>query len=206
VRQVQPLGLGHAVLCARPLVGAEPFAVILPDDLIDARVPVMRSMVELYARNRASVVAVEEVDLSRVHQYGVIKPGKAHGDVHAVVDLVEKPKAEAAPSTLAVVGRYVLSPRVFDHIASGADGRTGEIQLTDGIRGLLAHEKVLAYEFDGDRYDCGSKLGYLKAQVCFGRNHPDFGSEFSEWLADSRTPEEEGTAAIRVARAGVRSA
>ena len=203
VRQVQPLGLGHAVLCARPLVGAEPFAVILPDDLIDAPQPVMRSMVDLYARSGASVIAVEEVDPSLVHQYGVIKPGKSAGEVHAVTDLVEKPRQEVAPSTLAVVGRYVLSPRVFDHIASGADGRTGEIQLTDAIRGLLGHGKVLAYEFEGDRYDCGSKLGYLKAQVCFGRNHPDFGTEFTAWLADSRTAQDD-PAMLHPARAGAR--
>ena len=205
VRQIQPLGLGHAVLCARPLIGAEPFAVILPDDLIDAPVPVMRSMVELHARHGASVIAVENVDPSLVHQYGVIEPGNSRDDVHTILGLVEKPRQEAAPSTLAVVGRYVLSPRVFDHIASGADGRTGEIQLTDAIRGLLAHEQAIAYEFEGDRYDCGSKLGYLKAQVCFGRNHPDFGSEFTEWLAGDRATT--GAARSRAtARAGARSA
>jgi UTP--glucose-1-phosphate uridylyltransferase len=203
VRQIQPLGLGHAVLCARPLVGSEPFAVILPDDLIDAPTPVLQSMVELYGQHGASVIAVQDVDPAVVQQYGVIKPGRAHGDVQSIVDLVEKPRADVAPSTLAVVGRYVLSPAVFDHIASGADGRTGEIQLTDAIRSMLAHEPVLAYEFDGDRYDCGSKLGYLKAQVCFGRNHPDFGDEFTTWLADD-SPKPRTTRSA--ARAGVRSA
>ncbi len=204
VRQVQPLGLGHAVLCARPMVGAEPFAVILPDDLIDAPVPVMRSMVELYGQQQASVIAVQNVALSQVHQYGVVKPGRTEGDVTTVTDLVEKPRAEVAPSTLAVVGRYVLSPAVFDQIAANADGRTGEIQLTDAIRGLLATERVLAYEFDGDRYDCGSKLGYLKAQVSFGRNHPDCGDEFAAWLAaESELPA--ALAARRSARVSARS-
>jgi UTP--glucose-1-phosphate uridylyltransferase len=204
VRQVQPLGLGHAVLCARPLIGNEPFAVILPDDLIDAHVPVMQSMVELYEHHGASVIAVEDVDPSLVHQYGVIKPGETRGDVQTIEDLVEKPRADVAPSTLTVVGRYVLSGAIFDHIGHGADSPTGEIQLTDAIRALLGHEEVLAYEFDGDRYDCGSKLGYLKAQVSFGRNHPDFGDEFTAWLADE--PVEATTRARRTlrTRAGVR--
>ncbi|MDQ6618406.1 MAG: UTP--glucose-1-phosphate uridylyltransferase GalU [Pseudomonadota bacterium] len=182
VRQTQPLGLGHAVLCARPLVGTEPFAVILPDDLIDSPVPVMKSMVELYEQHGASVIAVQDVDRSLVQQYGVIKPGASRGETTSIVDLVEKPRAEDAPSTLAVVGRYVLSAAVFDHVAGAADAATGEIQLTDALRRLLATDEVLAYEFEGDRYDCGSKLGYLKAQVCFGRNHPDFGNEFTTWL------------------------
>ncbi|HZQ61317.1 MAG TPA: sugar phosphate nucleotidyltransferase, partial [Casimicrobiaceae bacterium] len=169
---------------------------------IDAQVPVMQSMVELHARHGASVIAVQDVDPSVVHQYGVIKPGARVDELQAIVDLVEKPRADAAPSTLAVVGRYVLSPAVFDHIASAADGRTSEIQLTDAIRGLLAREPVLAYEFDGDRYDCGSKLGYLKAQVCFGRNHPDFGDEFATWLAADATAR---LRAVRSSREALRS-
>jgi UTP--glucose-1-phosphate uridylyltransferase len=184
VRQVQPLGLGHAVLCARPLVGREPFAVLLPDDLIDAEPPVMQEMVTLYEAGGASVIAVEDVPRTDVQQYGVIEPGPAEGSLVPILDLVEKPRPQDAPSTLAVVGRYVLSPAVFDHLeARTRQNLAGEIQLTDAIRDLLASERAIAFAFDGDRYDCGSKLGYLKAQVCFGRNHPDCGDAFASWLA-----------------------
>ncbi len=186
VRQAAPLGLGHAVLCARPLVGSEPFAVILPDDLIDAPVPVLQSMVELFEKHRASVIAVQDVDPAEVHQYGIVKAGGTDGRVRAITDIVEKPRAEDAPSTLAVVGRYVFTSAIFDEIVARADGRVGEIQLTDAIRGLLRREEVLAYAFEGDRYDCGSKLGYLKAQVSYGRNHPDCGHQFTAWLAAER--------------------
>lgn len=139
-----------------------------------------------YEDQRASVIAVQEADLAQVHQYGIVKPGRTDGLVRAITDIVEKPRAEDAPSTLAVVGRYVLAPAIFDEIVARANGRVGEIQLTDAIRGLLRSDEVLAYEFEGDRYDCGAKLGYLKAQVSYGRNHPDCGHEFTAWLAAGR--------------------
>ena len=202
VRQVQPLGLGHAVLCARPLVGLEPFAVILPDDLIDAPVPVLRSMVELFEEHGASMIAVQDVDPAQVHQYGIVKPGRTDGLVRAITDIVEKPRAGDAPSTLAVVGRYVFTPAIFDEIVAGADGRGGEIQLTDAIRGLLRSDEVLAYAFEGERYDCGSKLGYLKAQVSYGRNHPDCGREFTAWLAAERLPRTAQTPTAQRSRIG----
>ena len=141
------------------------------------------------------MIALQDADRSEVQHYGVIAPGASDGVVAAIADIAEKPRAGEAPSTLAVVGRYVLTPAVFDRIARHVDGRTEEIQLTDAIRGLLADERVLGYELEGDRYDCGSKLGYLKAQVSFGRNHPDFGDDFSRWLAQETPPK-----AVRRAR------
>jgi len=173
VRQSQALGLGHAVLCALPVVGDQPFAVILADDLIDARVPVMRQMVEVFQRKRCSLLGVEQVARAETRQYGIIKPGRPSGRLYPVTAIVEKPQPAAAPSRLAVVGRYILTPRIFHYLQRVRAGAGGEIQLTDGIAALLDEEPVLGYRFDGVRHDCGNKLGYLKANIAFGLKHPE---------------------------------
>ena len=182
VRQPQALGLGHAVLCARPVVGDEPFAVILADDLIDARVPVLRQMVDVYARERCPVLGVQRITAAETRQYGVIRPGARCGNLHEVRDIVEKPASADAPSRFGVVGRYVFTPAIFDYLARGKPGAGGEIQLTDAIAALLAEERVLAHAFDGTRYDCGSKLGYLKANIAFGLRHPETARAFKRHL------------------------
>jgi UTP--glucose-1-phosphate uridylyltransferase len=184
VRQPEALGLGHAVLCARHLVGDEPFAVILADDLIDAEKPVMKQMVELYDEKKNSILGVMNVARKETSQYGIVDAKKVAPRVSKLSGIVEKPKPEDAPSTLSVVGRYILSPRVFDHLETIRAGAGKEIQLTDGIAALLEHESVFAYEFDGTRYDCGSKLGYLKATVALGMKHREVGAGFSRFLAD----------------------
>jgi len=186
VRQPQALGLGHAVLCAQPVVGDHPFAVILADDLIDATPPVMKQMVDIFRRERCSVLGVQKVARADTRQYGIVKPGPRSGKSYAVSAIVEKPLPSKAPSTLAVVGRYVLTPRIFHHLRSVQPGAGGEIQLTDGIGALIAEERVLAYQFDGVRYDCGSKLGYLKANVAYGLRHPEVKREFALHLAALR--------------------
>jgi UTP--glucose-1-phosphate uridylyltransferase len=178
IRQPDTLGLGHAVLCARPLVGDEAFAVILADDLIDAKPAVMAQMVERYSYYRRSVIGVQNVAREETDQYGIVRCGSALNDVHQIDGIVEKPSPAEAPSTLGVVGRYILSPRVFDHLAAARPGKGGEIQLTDAIASLLRQEQVLAYQFQGTRYDCGSKIGYLKATIAFAMNHPEVGEEF----------------------------
>ena len=183
VRQQEALGLGHAVLCAQPVVGNQPFAVILADDLIDSKLPVMKQMVDVYRRERCSLVGVQKVLRAETRQYGIIKPGRREGALHPVKAIVEKPKPSDAPSTLGVVGRYILTPRIFHFLESGKPGAGGEIQLTDAIGALLGEERVLAYEFDGVRYDCGSKLGYLKANVAYGLKHPEIAREFARHLA-----------------------
>lgn len=183
IRQPKALGLGHAVLCAQPVVNNEPFAVILADDLIDGETPIVKQMVEVYARHHCSVLGVQEVPREQTRQYGIVSSTSLEPGVELVNGIVEKPMPEAAPSTLAVVGRYVLTSRIFHHLARVQAGEGGEIQLTDGIAALLREEKLLAYRFNGIRYDCGSKLGYLKATVAFGLKHPELRDEFAAYLA-----------------------
>jgi UTP--glucose-1-phosphate uridylyltransferase len=183
IRQPEQLGLGHAVLCAKPVINDEPFAVILADDLIDGDPPVMQQMAEVFAREGRSVLGVQEVPRSQTQSYGIVRATRIDDRLESVEGIVEKPQPEAAPSTLAVVGRYVLTPRIFHHLQYGKPGAGGEIQLTDAIASLLVEERILAYRFRGTRYDCGSKLGYLQATVALGRKHPEVGSEFSAWLA-----------------------
>jgi UTP--glucose-1-phosphate uridylyltransferase len=183
IRQPAPLGLGHAVLCARPVVGHEPFFVHLADDLIDAEVPVLAQMARGYeAAGGGSFVGVQTVAPSETDKYGIVATGPEKGGVARVERIVEKPKPADAPSTLAVVGRYLLSPTIFDKLERVGRGAGGEIQLTDGIAALLAEEPVYAYRFAGKRYDCGSKLGYLEATVEFGLKHPSLGEAFSAYL------------------------
>lgn len=182
VRQPRALGLGHAVLCARELVGNEPFAVLLADDLMVGQPPVMAQMVEQFRQWRASMLAVQEVPRQETRKYGIIDGQVINDHLLDVGSIVEKPDPESAPSTLAVAGRYILTPGIFDEISNLPRGVGGEIQLTDGIASLLRREKVFAYRYDGQRYDCGSKLGFLQATVDLAKQHPEIGKDFNAWL------------------------
>jgi UTP--glucose-1-phosphate uridylyltransferase len=185
IRQTEALGLGHAVLCAAPVVNDEPFAVLLADDLIDAAVPVIKQMVDVAARENASLIGVMDVPPADIGSYGIVEavPEPAGERIGRIGRIVEKPKPGSMPSTKAVVGRYVLSPMIFHYLRTMPAGAGGEIQLTDGIARLLAEERVLSYEFEGRRYDCGSKLGYLEATVDYGLKHPEVGAGFAKFLA-----------------------
>ncbi|OUD14514.1 UTP--glucose-1-phosphate uridylyltransferase GalU [Thioflexithrix psekupsensis] len=179
VRQPQALGLGHAVLCARPVVGDEPFAVILADDLIDGHeVPSLVQMVNIFEKQQCSVLAVEQVPQEETYKYGIVASHPLYEGVTRVTDIVEKPSPDKAPSRLAVVGRYLLTPRIFDFLEKTKRGAGGEIQLTDAIAGLLSEEQVLTYQFKGTRYDCGSKLGYLMANIDYALKHPNLREDF----------------------------
>ena len=190
VRQTEALGLGHAILCARPVVGNEAFAVILADDLIDGNPPVMKQMVDVYASERCSVLAVQNVAREETSSYGIVRtePGERAG-MHRITGMVEKPKPDVAPSTLAVVGRYLLEPEIFDYLENVKPGAGGEIQLTDGIAAMLNEQRALAYEFQGVRYDCGTKLGYLQANVLYAMRHPEISTEFCEFVDSLRARE-----------------
>ena len=182
VRQSEMLGLGHAVLCARPLVGDEPFAVVLADDLIDAKVPVLRQMMTLYEQHSSPVIGVQNVPLEQTNQYGIVRPQSMGVRIHRVADIVEKPQPENAPSTLGVVGRYIFNPEIFDFLENVKPGAGGEIQLTDAIAAMLDTHPTLAYEFKGHRYDCGSKIGYLEASVVYALKHPAVAEQFSGFI------------------------
>ena len=185
IRQAEALGLGHAVLCAKHVVGDEPFTVILADDLLDGDPPVMKQMVATYDYYHCSVLGVQEVPREDTRSYGIVESRSIAERIDQVSGIVEKPKPEEAPSNLAVVGRYVLTARIFDHLEQIKPGSGGEIQLTDGIAALLKEQQVLAYRFAGTRYDCGSKIGYLKATVDFGLRHAEAGAEFQQFLLHS---------------------
>lgn len=183
IRQAEALGLGHAVLCAKPVVGNAPFAVLLADDLIDGNGKgVVKQMVEQYEQHQCSVIGVQEVPCSETDKYGIVSTDDTNNDVAAITNIIEKPKPVQAPSNLAVVGRYVLTPRIFDLLEHTQRGSGGEIQLTDAIANLLEQESVLAYRFQGKRYDCGSKLGYLQATVEYALKHPELSEQFREYL------------------------
>jgi UTP--glucose-1-phosphate uridylyltransferase len=183
IRQAEALGLGHAVLCAEPVIGADPFAVLLADDLIDAEVPVLRQMTEIANREDYSVIGVMTVPEADVGSYGIVESDAVEGRTGRITRIVEKPKPGTTNSTLSVVGRYILTPRILHHLRTMPAGAGGEIQLTDGIERLLGDEKVLAYRFEGRRYDCGTKLGYLEAMVDYGLKHPETGPGFARFLA-----------------------
>jgi UTP--glucose-1-phosphate uridylyltransferase len=182
IRQPEALGLGHAILCAKPVIGDEPFAILLADDLIDGQPPVMKQMADVFDYYRCSVIGVLDVPRSETRSYGIVKASPVDELLERIEAIVEKPRPEEAPSTLGVVGRYILTPRIFHHLENVAAGSGGEIQLTDGIASMLREEQVLAYRYRGARYDCGSKLGYLQATVEFGRRHPEAGSDFTDYL------------------------
>ena len=183
IRQPAPLGLGHAVLCARPVVGDAPFLVHLADDLIDAPVSCLKQMVDVFSTHGGSVLGVQTVPKQDTDKYGIVTlEQKIVGRVGKISHIVEKPKPDKAESTLAVVGRYLLSASIFDDLARIGKGAGGEIQLTDGIARLMQRESVYAFEFEGKRYDCGNKLGYLQATVEYGLKHPSLGADFATYL------------------------
>jgi UTP--glucose-1-phosphate uridylyltransferase len=190
VRQHRALGLGHAVLCAAPVVGDAPFAVLLADDLIAARDPglhtatCLKDMIEVYNQRGASIIGVEEIPMEFSRRYGIVKPRAVGNGLYEVDDMVEKPAPENAPSNLGVVGRYVLTPRVFDLLRSTQRGSGGEIQLTDALAELIKYERLFAYDIPGHRYDCGSKLGYLEATIEYGLRHPELGDDFKQFLLE----------------------
>jgi UTP--glucose-1-phosphate uridylyltransferase len=183
IRQPAPLGLGHAVLCARPVVGNAPFMVHLADDLIDAKTPCLKQMAEVFEKHQVSVLGVQNVPKQDTDKYGIVTLEKAIAPrIGKMSHIVEKPKPDKAASTLAVVGRYLLSGAIFDDLAKIGKGAGGEIQLTDGIARLMQREPVYSFEFEGKRYDCGSKLGYLQATVEYGLKHSSLGPEFANYL------------------------
>jgi UTP--glucose-1-phosphate uridylyltransferase len=185
IRQPAPLGLGHAVLCARPVVGNAPFMVHLADDLIDAKVPCLKQMAEAYAIHGGSMLGVQNVPRQDTDKYGIVTLERNIAPrIGKMSHIVEKPKPEKASSTLAVVGRYLLSASIFEDLVKIGKGAGGEIQLTDGIARLMEREPVYAFEFEGKRYDCGSKLGYLQATVEYGLMHPSLGSDFADYLRE----------------------
>jgi len=189
IRQSSPLGLGHAVLCARPVVGDDPFAVLLADDLMvadEGQPAVLAQMTAVYERENASVLAVQDVPRAETGQYGIVSVTPYGQKLEQINAIVEKPSPDAAPSTLAVVGRYVLSNNIFSHLEGLGKGAGGEIQLTDGIAAMLHSERMLAYRYAGQRYDCGSKLGYLKATVAMGLKHQELGPAFADYLGQVR--------------------
>ncbi len=182
IRQAEPLGLGHAVLCAQPIVGYEPFAVLLADDLMDSQPPALVRMAQVFEREGSSLLGVEEVPKDQTQSYGIVTIDRMHGDLARIQSIVEKPRPADAPSNLGVIGRYVLTPRIFDMLGEVRPGAGGEIQLTDAISALLAHERAFALRLPGKRYDCGSKLGYLQASVEYGLRHPEIGRDFERYL------------------------
>ncbi len=184
IRQAEPLGLGHAVLCAKQVVGDDPFAVILADDLISAEPSALEQMVDLYDHYRCSVIGVQNVPREDTRSYGIVKGNLVAERLQKMEAIVEKPSPDKAPSTMAVVGRYLLTPRIFSLLEHVERGAGGEIQLTDGIAALLRYEAIYAYEFTGKRYDCGNKLGYLQATVEFALAHPELNAEFRTYLKD----------------------
>ncbi|MDR2507552.1 MAG: UTP--glucose-1-phosphate uridylyltransferase GalU [Candidatus Accumulibacter sp.] len=183
IRQSEALGLGHAVLCAKSVIGEEPFAVLLADDLLDAEIPVMKQMTRLFETRRNSILGVQNVPRDETASYGIVGATPVAERVGRIEAIVEKPSPDKAPSTLAVVGRYILTPSIFRHLENAAPGAGGEIQLTDAIASLIAEEDALAYHYHGKRFDCGSKLGYLQASVEFGLRHPEIGPAFSDYLS-----------------------
>ena len=186
VRQKEALGLGHAVLTARELVGNEPFAVLLADDVIDAEVPCLKQMMQVFEQTQCSVIATQVIEGPAISAYGVLKvkpaDGRFNGRLYEVLDLVEKPRLEEAPSNLAIIGRYILTPVVFDTLSNIKPGSGGELQLTDGLHLLLKKEKMYAYVYEGKRHDTGDKLGFLKATVEFALKRPDLGEALRQYL------------------------
>lgn len=182
IRQKEQLGLGHAVLTPKDLIGDEPFAVILPDDIIESTTPCLKQMIDVYDRFRCSVLAIERVESTEVEKYGIVEPRAIEERVYQVLNVIEKPSPQRAPSNLGVVGRYILTPQIFEVLEQTPPGKGGEIQLTDGIQRLLRRQAVYAYEFEGIRYDAGTPLGFLKASVDIAIRRPDIGEGFRRYL------------------------
>lgn len=191
IRQPETLGLGHAVLMAEKLIGFEPFAVLLADDLISSKVPVLKQMIDQFKSHDSTIVGVEEIPYEKSSSYGVIDSSKFTDRLYDVKNLIEKPSPQIAPSNLGVVGRYILKPEIFHHLRQVKPGAGGEIQLTDAIASLINAQRVLAYQYEGVRFDCGSKMGYLKATLQYAFNHPELGAEFKGWCTDFISRQEE---------------
>src|SRR5512136_1102983 len=184
VRQKQALGLGHAILCAKEFVGQEPFAVLLGDDIIDGDKPCLAQLLDVYRKYRGTVLALEEVPMANIHSYGCVRANQLSDQVFEVLDMVEKPKVEEAPSNLAIIGRYILTPDIFPILEKQKPGKGGEIQLTDAIRRLLQEEAVYGCRFEGVHHDCGDKLGFLKATVDMALKRKEFNNEFRVYLQE----------------------
>lgn len=184
VRQKHALGLGHAILCAKDFVGNEPFAVLLGDDIIDADKPCLGQLLDVYNKYRGSVLALEQVPMANISSYGCVKANHISGPVYEVTDMVEKPKPEAAPSDLAIIGRYILTPEIFPILQKQEPGKGGEIQLTDAIRKLCQEQAIYGCQFEGTRHDCGDKLGFLKATVDLALKREEFNGEFEKYLRE----------------------
>jgi UTP--glucose-1-phosphate uridylyltransferase len=182
VRQKQALGLGHAILCAKEFVGDEPFAVLLGDDIIDAKNPCLSQLMEVYHNHRGSVLALEQVPMENISAYGCVKANCISENTYEVIDMIEKPKKEDAPSDLAIIGRYILTPEIFAILENQAPGKGGEIQLTDALHKLLAEQPIYGCRFTGTRYDCGDKLGFLKATVDMALKREELNGEFEKYL------------------------
>jgi UTP--glucose-1-phosphate uridylyltransferase len=182
VRQKEPLGLGHAILCAKKIVGEEPFAVLLGDDLIDAEIPCIRQMIDIYQKMDGALIALQKVPKEETHQYGIIKGRRVGDRIYRVEEMVEKPQKGEAPSNLAIIGRYILPPQIFGILEKVSPDKKGEIQLTDGLKELNKKVPVFGYEFLGDRYDAGDKLGYLQANISYGLKHPEIGPKLKRFL------------------------
>ncbi|WP_027364681.1 UTP--glucose-1-phosphate uridylyltransferase GalU [Desulfotruncus alcoholivorax] len=187
IRQKEPRGLGHAVYCARRFVGNEPFAVLLGDDIVSSEVPCLRQMTDLYEEMQASVIGIKEVPPGDVGKYGILDAEPVRDNIYIIRDLVEKPAPEDAPSRLAIMGRYIIEPEIFEILAHTTPGAGGEIQLTDALKVLAAQKPMYGLIFEGDRYDVGDKLGYLKAMVEFALQRPDLAEEFRQYLHDLMT-------------------
>ena len=181
-RQSEPLGLGHAVLQAKTIINDEPFAVLLADDLTDAKTPVLKQLISQHQKEQASVIAIEDIPKDKTVQYGIVDVSPSKDNLYKINSIVEKPQPKDAPSTLGVIGRYVFNPEIFDCLEKIKPGKGGEIQLTDAIQMLLSQQSIFAYQFEGKRYDCGDKLGFMKANIEFSKRHPEIGKEFIEFL------------------------
>jgi len=184
VRQKEPLGLGHAILCAKKIVGGEPFAVLLGDDLIDASISCIRQMIEVYQKMDGALIAIQKVPKAEAHLYGIIKGKKVKDRIYQVEEMVEKPPKGTAPSNLAIIGRYILPPQIFGILEKVSPDGRGEIQLTDGLKKLSKEMPIFGYEFFGDRYDAGDKLGYLQANISFALKHPELGPKLKRFLKE----------------------
>jgi len=181
-RQSEPLGLGHAVLQAKTIINDEPFAVLLADDLTDAHTPVLKQLILQHQKEQSSVIAIEDIPKEKTVQYGIVGVGDSKNNLYKINSIVEKPQPIDAPSSLGVIGRYVFNPEIFDCLEKIKPGKGGEIQLTDAIQMLLDQQAIFAYLFEGKRYDCGDKLGFIKANIEFSKKHPEIGKEFTEFL------------------------
>ncbi len=182
IRQKEQLGLGHAILTTKEIVGKEPFAVLLPDDIIDSKSPVLKQMIAVYQQYKTNIIAVERIASQDTVKYGIIEPKQVSGTTHQVLGLIEKPEPAQAPSNLGVVGRYILMPEIFDVLEVTPPGKNQEIQLTDALQALLKQQAIYAYQFEGVRYDTGTPLGWLKATMAFALRRPDIGPELREYL------------------------